>query len=155
MANSTVYSIMNIMPNDIITLTLLCHELNSDSVNGKIQSVFLSKEKYIYLEILTKGKKIVYLVFSAKRQNTIIFLTKKKSQKSEDNANIVQILKKYIIGSKIKSIELSSNDRIITIQTIQNNELYEEKLLNIIFEISPQKPNIILVNWQGIILGSL
>lgn len=155
MANSTVYSIMNIMPNDIITLTLLCHELNSDLVNGKIQSVFLSKEKYIYLEILTKGKKIVYLVFSAKRQNTIIFLTKKKSQKSEDNANIVQILKKYITGSKIKSIELSSNDRIITIQTIQNNELYEEKLLNIIFEISPQKPNIILVNWQGIILGSL
>ena len=146
MANSTVYSIMNIMPNDIITLTLLCHELNSDLVNGKIQSVFLSKEKYIYLEILTKGKKIVYLVFSAKRQNTIIFLTKKKSQKSEDNANIVQILKKYITGSKIKSIELSSNDRIITIQTIQNNELYEEKLLNIIFEILLQKHNIILVN---------
>lgn len=142
------------MPNDIFTLSLLCDELRPDLLNRKIQSVFLSKNSNVYLEIVSKERKIVYLVLSTNKQNTIFFLTTKKPQKNEIQSNFSQLFRKHIIGSIIKSFELSSNDRVLTIQTIQNNELYEERIINIIFEMSAQKSNIILLDSNNIILGA-
>ncbi len=139
---------------DGIVTKQIIYELNSCLINGKINKVFEPNRNEIILGIYSGGKN--YLLDACiDATNYRLNLTSNTKPNPINAPNFCMLLRKHLIGMRIKSISNCDLERIVTIELEgfdELNDLVEKKL---IIELMGKHGNIILVNQNNIIIDSL
>ena len=129
-------------------------ELHSVLVSGKINKVFEPNKNEIILGIYSNAKNYA-LDISIASNNYRMNLTTTSKPNPLNAPNFCMLLRKYLIGSRIKDIYSNSLERIIYIDLEGYNELNDLVTKKLIIELMGKHSNIILVNDKNIIIDSL
>lgn len=139
---------------DGIVTKHIVYELNTCLIDGKIDKVFQPNKNEIILGIYSCGKNYALLI-NIDVQNYRMHLTTTKKPNPQNALNFCMLLRKHLIGMRIKSIYNFDLERIITIELEGYNELDNFITKKLIIELMGKHGNIILTNENGIIIDSL
>lgn len=164
---------------DALTLTAVADELRSTILGGRIQRVRLPSQQSVALEIYAQGRRY-HLLLSAHQQWTRVHLTAAKPSRGvERDTPLLLLLRKYVVGGRIRAIEQPATERVLlfsiakgamarnTALSADNDALDEEPfeddaldddntlLCELIIEAMERRANIILVGDDNIILESV
>ncbi len=131
------------MPLDGLLLNKLANEI-SPLIGGKISKVLEISESDYILQIRSNFKNY-NLLLSASSQYYRFHLTEKKYEYPLVPKGFTMLLRKYLEGSIIQSIETIKNDRILEIKVKGLNEIGDTLYTSLILELMGKDSNIILV----------
>lgn len=137
----------------IVTKSVIA-ELNTCVLNGKINKVYEPSKNDIILGIYSNGKNYA-LHICIDATNCRMHLTTTSKPNPLNAPNFCMLLRKHLIGMRIKSISNYDLERVITIELEGFNELNDLVTKKLIVELMGKHSNIILVNENNIILDSL
>ena len=137
----------------LITKSIIT-ELRNSIVNGKINKVFEPNNNEIILGIYSSGKNYALDICIASG-NYRINLTTHSKPNPLNAPNFCMLLRKYLIGMKIKEIENPDLERLVIITFEGYNELNDLTTRKLIIELMGKHSNIILVNENNVIIDSL
>ena len=129
-------------------------ELNNVLISGKINKVFEPNKNEIILGIYSNGKNYA-LDISIASNNYRLNLTTNSKPNPLNAPNFCMLLRKHLIGSRIKKIYTTSLERIIYIDLEGYNELNDLVCKTLVIELMGKHSNIILLNDKKIIIDSL
>lgn len=129
-------------------------ELKNVLIGGKINKVFEPNKNEIILGIYSNGKNYA-LNISISSNNYRINLTTKNKPNPLNAPNFCMLLRKHLIGCRIKDIYSNSLERIIFITLEGFNELNDIVSKTLVIELMGKHSNIILLNNKNIIIDSL
>lgn len=139
---------------DGIVTKSIVSELNEFITGGKINKVFEPNKNEIILGIYNKGKNYA-LNCTINVDNYRINLTTKSKPNPLNAPNFCMLLRKHLIGGKIKNISMHGLERIVIIDMECYNELNDLTTKKLIIELMGKHSNIILLNDKNIIIDSL
>ena len=139
---------------DGITTKSIVAELNKFILGGKINKVFEPNKNEVILGIYNNGKNYA-LNLSISVDNYRINLTTTSKPNPLNAPNFCMLLRKHLIGGKIKNISTPGLERIITIELDCYNELNDLITKKLVIELMGKHSNIILLNDKDIIIDSL
>lgn len=129
-------------------------ELNRFIIDGKINRVFEPNKNEIILGIYSAG--VNYgLNISICSDNYRINLTTKSKPNPINAPGFCMLLRKHLIGGKIKKIYMPGLERIVIIELECYNELNDLSIKKLVIELMGKHSNIILLNDKDIIIDSL
>lgn len=138
---------------DGFTLKSVIQELNSCLINGKITKIYQPLPEEIVLGIYCGG------VNYALNLNVSILYSLHLTTTSKPNPicapNFCMLLRKHLIGFRIKTITMPGLERVATIELEGYNELNDLVTYRLVVELMGKHSNIILVNQENIIIDSL
>ena len=137
----------------IVTKSIVT-ELNQQIVGGKINKVFEPNKNEIILGIYNKGKNYA-LNCSISVDNYRINLTTKSKPNPLNAPNFCMLLRKHLIGGKIKNITMRGLERIVILELECYNELNDLIIKKLVVELMGKHSNIILLNDKSIIIVDL
>lgn len=137
----------------IITKSVIA-ELNTCILNGKINKVYEPSKNNLILGIYSNGKNYA-LNICIDAINYRIHLTNTSKPNPLNAPNFCMLLRKHLIGMKIKSVSNYDLERVITIELEGFNELNDLVTKKLIVELMGKHSNIILTNSNNIIIDSL
>ena len=129
-------------------------ELESALIGGKINKIFEPNKNEVILGIYSAGKNYA-LDISIASNNYRLNLTTSSKPNPLNAPNFCMLLRKYLIGSKIKKIYSNSLERIVFIELEGYNELNDLVSKTLVIELMGKHSNIILLNDKNIIIDSL
>ncbi|MBO8434323.1 MAG: NFACT family protein [Tyzzerella sp.] len=139
---------------DGITLSNIVSELRQKLIGGRIDKIYQPLNDEIILSVRSLGKNLKILL-TANSSHPRIHIT----EIQKDNPNVApmfcMVLRKYIAGGKIVSIEQPDFERIINIKIEGLNELGDLSIKTLTLEIMGKHSNIILIDENGKILDSI
>ncbi len=136
---------------DAAAITAVVSEMQSAFVGAHIESVIAPTPDSIALQIFAQ-RKTSWLTISAHSRFARIAASRAKPAKIlPDPSAFVMLLRKYLEGARITSVNQPEWERIVAIHTMRSGE--DETIL--IAEIMGQASNAILINSQNMILGAL
>lgn len=138
---------------DGFTLKAVVEELNSCLLNGKITKVYQPLPDEITLGVYCSGTN--YALSCNVSSLYSLHLTTLVKPNPLCAPNFCMLLRKYLIGFKIKNISMLGLERIATLELEGYNELNDFVTYQLIFELMGKHSNIVLVNQNGIIIDSL
>lgn len=121
-------------------------------VGSRISKIYQISDTEILFVI--KKDKIYQLMVSAHSSYNRIHLTSKEYPTRTTPSNFIMLLRKYLEGGFINSIEQVSLDRYLTIEISSRNELGDKINLQLFVELMGKYANLILVN-DGKIIDAL
>ena len=130
------------------------YELNNTIIDGKINKIFEPNKNEIILSIYSGG--INYsldIVISS--NNYRMNLSTNTKPNPLVAPNFCMLLRKHLVGSKIKKIYTTDLERVVTIELECYNELNDLIHKKLIVELMGKHSNIILVNVNDRIIDSL
>lgn len=139
---------------DGIVTKSIVSELNKFILGGKINKVFEPNKNEIILGIYNNGKNYA-LNCSISVDNYRINLTTNSKPNPLNAQNFCMLLRKHLIGGRIKNISNPGLERIITIELDCYNELNDLSTKKLVVELMGKHSNIILLNEKDIIIDSL
>jgi len=139
---------------DGIVTKKICYELQNCLIGGKINKVFEPNKNEIILGIYSNGKNYA-LNINISSNNYRIHLTTSSKPNPTVAPNFCMLLRKHLVGFKIKEIINNGLERIITIHLEGYNELNDVIEKKLIIELMGKHSNIILLNSKDIIIDSL
>lgn len=139
---------------DGIVTKQIVAELNSCLLNGKINKVFEPNKNELLLGIYANGKNY-FLDICIDSANYRMNLTKNTKPNPLNAANFCMLLRKYLVGMRIKSISSYDLERIVTIELEGFNELNDFITKKMIIELMGKHSNVILLNENNIIIDSM
>lgn len=139
---------------DGFTLKAVVQELQPHLTGGKITKIYEPTSNEIVLGIYCNGKNYA-LVCNTSFSFYSLHLTTNSKPNPLVAPSFCMLLRKYLIGFKIKSISMIGLERIATIELEGYNELNDLITLKLIIELMGKHSNIILVNQNNIIIDSL
>lgn len=139
---------------DGIVTKHIVNELNDCLINGKINRVFEPNKNEIILGIYSSGKNYA-LDMCIDSANCNMRLTTTSKPNPLNAPNFCMLLRKHLIGMKIKSISNFDLERIITITLEGFNELNDFVTKKLIVELMGKHSNIILLNENDMIIDSI
>ena len=139
---------------DGITTKSIVSELNKFITGGKINKIFEPNKNEIILGIYNNGKNYA-LNCSISVDNYRINLTTTSKPNPLNAPNFCMLLRKHLIGGKIKNIYTPGLERIIIIEFNCYNELNDLITKKLVVELMGRHSNIILLNDKNIIIDSL
>lgn len=139
---------------DGIVLKSIITELNTTLKGGKINKVFEPNKNEIVLGIYAQGKNYA-LNICIDSANYRIHLTTTQKPNPLNAANFCMLLRKYLIGMRIKEIHSCDLERIVKIDLEGYNELNDFVTRKLVVELMGKHSNIILLNENGKIIDSL
>lgn len=142
------------MPNDVITLKAVAHELNELLSGGRIEKIYQPETDEITLSVKT-AKKTGTLVISANPAHPRIHITTQKKENSPTAPAFCMLVRKYFSGGIIEKIEIFNSDRIIKISVISRNDLCDKNRYFIIAELMGRYSNIILTTEKMKIIDAI
>lgn len=143
------------MPNDYFTLEYIVEEIRLNCLGCKVNSIYSSNEKTIVF-LLNNGQKSISIIFSFSNLLPILFLSQQNSFEKDPNPNgFIMSLRKHLYGAKLFNISMCDSDRIIKLEFLQKNELFDEEVFSLFFEIIGKKDNLIITDAKLIILNAL
>lgn len=140
------------MPLDGLFLNKLCNELNI-LVGGKISKVLEVSDSEYILSIRANYKNY-NLFISVSNESSRIHLTNKKYEYPMTPKSFTMLLRKYLEGNIINSINTYNNDRIVIIECQGLNEIGDLEGKKIIIELMGRRSNLILTK-NNIIIDAL
>ena len=123
----------------------MVEELRRELVNGRIQKINQPFEQELVLQIRS-NRQSHRLLLSAHPVFGRIQLTQTTFENPAQPSTFIMVLRKYLQGAVIESIEQIENDRIIEITVSNKNEIGDHIQATLIIEIMGKHSNILLVD---------
>ena len=123
----------------------MVEELRRELVNGRIQKINQPFEQELVLQIRS-NRQSHRLLLSAHPVFGRIQLTKTTFENPAQPSTFIMVLRKYLQGAVIESIEQVENDRIVEITVSNKNEIGDHIRATLIIEIMGKHSNILLVD---------
>ena len=123
----------------------MVEELKSELVNGRIQKINQPFEQELVLQIRS-NRQSHRLLLSAHPVFGRIQLTQTTFENPAQPSTFIMVLRKYLQGALIESIEQVENDRIVEITVSNKNEIGDHIQATLIIEIMGKHSNILLVD---------
>lgn len=137
----------------IVTKSIIA-ELKTVILDGKINKVFEPNKNEIILGIYAGGKNYA-LNICIEASNCRMHLTTHSKSNPHNALNFCMLLRKHIIGYKIKNIYSIGLERIIYIELEGYNEFNDLTKKTLIVELMGKHSNIILVNDKNFIIDAI
>ncbi|MDR3258423.1 MAG: NFACT family protein [Fusobacteriaceae bacterium] len=135
---------------DGVSLFKIKEELKDELIGKKINKITKNTELSLSLHF---GRR--ELVFSCNSSFPICYIAEEKEEALEGNTGITEILRKNLMNGELIDISQVGLDRILVFKFLKLNELGEEKLYNIYFEIMGKHSNFIFTDEKNIIIDLL
>lgn len=139
---------------DGIVTKCIVSELNSCIIDGKINKVFEPTKNDLILGIYAGGKNYA-LHICISSTNYRMHLTTSSKPNPLNAPNFCMLLRKHLIGTKIKKISSYDLERVVTIELEGFNELNDLVCKKLIVELMGKHSNVILLNENNIIIDAL
>ena len=123
----------------------MVEELRRKLVNGRIQKINQPFEQELVLQIRS-NRQSHRLLLSAHPVFGRIQLTQTTFENPAQPSTFIMVLRKYLQGAVIESIEQIENDRIVEITVSNKNEIGDHIRATLIIEIMGKHSNILLVD---------
>ena len=123
----------------------MVEELRSELVNGRIQKINQPFEQELVLQFRS-NRQSHRLLLSAHPVFGRIQLTQTTFENPAQPSTFIMVLRKYLQGAVIESIEQVENDRIVEITVSNKNEIGDHIQATLIIEIMGKHSNILLVD---------
>ena len=123
----------------------MVEELRTELVNGRIQKINQPFEQELVLQIRS-NRQSHRLLLSAHPVFGRIQLTETTFENPAQPSTFIMVLRKYLQGAVIESIEQIENDRIVEITVSNKNEIGDDIQATLIIEIMGKHSNILLVD---------
>ena len=123
----------------------MVEELQRELVNGRIQKINQPFEQELVLQIRS-NRKSHRLLLSAHPVFGRIQLTQTTFENPAQPSTFIMVLRKYLQGALIESIEQVENDRIVEMTVSNKNEIGDHIQATLIIEIMGKHSNILLVD---------
>ncbi|HES9609093.1 TPA: Rqc2 family fibronectin-binding protein PavA [Streptococcus pneumoniae] len=123
----------------------IVEELRSELVNGRIQKINQPFEQELVLQIRS-NRQSHRLLLPAHPVFGRIQLTQTTFENPAQPSTFIMVLRKYLQGALIESIEQVENDRIVEITVSNKNEIGDHIQATLIIEIMGKHSNILLVD---------
>ncbi len=123
----------------------MVEELRRELVNGRIQKINQPFEQELVLQIRS-NRQSYRLLLSAHPVFGRIQLTQTTFENPAQPSTFIMVLRKYLQGALIESIEQVENDRIVEITVSNKNEIGDHIQATLIIEIMGKHSNILLVD---------
>ena len=123
----------------------MVEELRRELVNGRIQKINQPFEQELVLQIRS-NRQSHRLLLSAHPVFGRIQLTQTTFENPAQPSTFIMVLRKYLQGALIESIEQIENDRIVEISVSNKNEIGDHIQATLIIEIMGKHSNILLVD---------
>ena len=123
----------------------MIEELRRELVNGRIQKINQPFEQELVLQIRS-NRQSHRLLLSAHPVFGRIQLTQTIFENPAQPSTFIMVLRKYLQGAVIESIEQVENDRIVEITVSNKNEIGDHIQATLIIEIMGKHSNILLVD---------
>src|SRR5579863_1977974 len=148
---------------DAITLAAVADEWRSMLTGARIDTIIQPTEHAVAIQSYTpgavgQGGQNRWLYLSAHPQLARVHLTTLRPAKiSSEPPSFIMLLRKYLEGTRIESIEQPRWERIIEIIASHRRDAASDERVRyrLIIEIMGRLSNIIFCDEQGLILGSL
>lgn len=142
------------MPLDGIVINAITTELQQKLIGGKIDKIHQPEKDEIYMQIRNQNYNF-RLLLSASANHARTHLTNIVKNNPLQAPLFSMVLRKHLIGGRIKHITQPNFERIIQITIESINELGEMSAKTLIIEMMGRHSNIILVNDRGKIIDSI
>ena len=123
----------------------MVEELRRELVNGRIQKINQPFEQELVLQIRS-NRQSHRLLLSAHPVFGRIQLTQTTFENPAQPSTFIMVLRKYLQGAVIESIEQVENDRIVELTVSNKNEIGDHIQATLIIEIMGKHSNILLVD---------
>lgn len=123
----------------------IVEELRSELVNGRIQKINQPFEQELVLQIRS-NRQSHRLLLSDHPVFGRIQLTQTTFENPAQPSTFIMVLRKYLQGALIESIEQVENDRIVEMTVSNKNEIGDHIQATLIIEIMGKHSNILLVD---------
>ncbi|HGJ0170606.1 TPA: Rqc2 family fibronectin-binding protein PavA [Streptococcus pneumoniae] len=123
----------------------IVEELRSELVNGRIQKINQPFEQELVLQTRS-NRQSHRLLLSAHPVFGRIQLTQTTFENPAQPSTFIMVLRKYLQGALIESIEQVENDRIVEMTVSNKNEIGDHIQATLIIEIMGKHSNILLVD---------
>ena len=123
----------------------MVEELRRELVNGRIQKINQPFEQELVLQIRS-NRQSHRLLLSAHPVFGRIQLTQTTFENPAQPSTFIMVLRKYLQGALIESIEQVENDRIVEMTVSNKNEIGDNIQATLIIEIMGKHSNILLVD---------
>lgn len=123
----------------------MVEELQKELVNGRIQKINQPFEQELVLQIRS-NRQSHRLLLSAHPVFGRIQLTQTTFENPAQPSTFIMVLRKYLQGALIESIEQVENDRIVEITVSNKNEIGDHIQATLTIEIMGKHSNILLVD---------
>ncbi|MBO4563329.1 MAG: NFACT family protein [Clostridia bacterium] len=138
---------------DGLSLSAVVYELRS-IVGGRIEKVQQPERDELVIAIHSAGGNCRLLI-SASPENCRIALTEEKKTSPAEAPAFLMLLRKYLAGSRIVSVDQPNMDRIVEIAVETYSDLNDRMRVTLVCEIMGRHSNIILVDENGIIIDAI
>ena len=108
---------------DLFTIKRIAKTLSDKCVNAKINKVFEPSSEEVNL--LLFKEKAFRLVISANAKFARVSITQGEKPNPEVAFNFCMLLRKYLTGAEITSVEVFNDDRVIKISMAGKNDLQD------------------------------
>ena len=142
------------MPFDGFVTKKIVTELNQKLTGGKINKVFEPNKNEVILSIYNNGENY-NLLLCANPDYCRVNLTNFSKPNPQNAYNFCMLLRKYLVGGKIKEISTFDLERTIKINFECYNELNDLVTRKLYVEIMSRQSNIILTNENNMIIDTL
>lgn len=129
-------------------------ELNSAIVGGKINKVFQPNNNELLVNIYSYGTNFS-LDICTDAHNCRLHLTNFSKPNPLNAPNFCMLLRKHLIGSKIKTVSSYDLERVVVFELETYNELNDLVIKKLIVELMGKHSNVILINENNKIIDSL
>ena len=123
----------------------MVEELRTELLNGRIQKINQPFDQELVLQIRS-NRQSHRLLLSAHPVFGRIQLTETTFENPAQPSTFIMVLRKYLQGAVIESIEQIENDRIVEITVSNKNEIGDNIQATLIIEIMGKHSNILLVD---------
>ena len=123
----------------------MVEELRAELINGRIQKINQPFDQELVLQIRS-NRQSHRLLLSAHPVFGRIQLTETTFENPAQPSTFIMVLRKYLQGAVIESIEQIENDRIVEITVSNKNEIGDNIQATLIIEIMGKHSNILLVD---------
>ena len=123
----------------------MVEELRAELLNGRIQKINQPFDQELVLQIRS-NRQSHRMLLSAHPVFGRIQLTETTFENPAQPSTFIMVLRKYLLGAVIESIEQIENDRIVEITVSNKNEIGDDIQATLIIEIMGKHSNIFLVD---------
>lgn len=140
---------------DGITVAALTASFQEKIVNGRIAKIALPQKDELLLTIKTEHRETLRLCVSANASLPLALLTNENRPAPMQAPNFCMLLRKYIGGGRIVSVDQPSLERIISLTIEHRNELGDLCARRLIIELMGKHSNIILCDANDVIIDAI
>ena len=139
---------------DTATVSALTEELSARLTDGRIEKIQQPEKDLLLLTIRAEGENRKLLIRAA-GPNSRVHLTEQSFENPKEAPMFCMLLRKYLTGARIRSVEQPNGDRLIAFRLESRNELGDSAELGLITELMGRAANVVLVGADGRILDCL